>query len=69
MLRDRSPPVAGASQGFFAFHGPMPPGVRVTRTLTMPMKATLVVSACLVPMLMLAWFYWANAGSQIEFAE
>ena len=69
MSRDQSPPVAGASQGFFAFHGPMAPGVRVMRTLTMPVKATLVLSAFLVPLLMLAWFYWANAGSQIEFAE
>ncbi|MCX7230215.1 MAG: methyl-accepting chemotaxis protein [Burkholderiales bacterium] len=69
MSRDQSPPVAGASRGFFAFHGPMAPGVRVMRTLTMPVKATLVFSAFLVPLLMLAWFYWANAGSQIEFAE
>jgi len=60
---------ASASRGFFAFHGPMAPGVRIMRTLTMPVKATLVVTAFLVPLLMLAWFYWTNAGSQIEFAQ
>jgi methyl-accepting chemotaxis protein len=39
------------------------------RTLSMPVKASLVVGSFLVPLLMLAWFYWSNAGSQIEFAE
>ena len=60
---------ARPSRGFFAFHGPMAPGVRMMRTLSMPVKASLVVGSFLVPLLMLAWFYWSNAGSQIEFAE
>jgi hypothetical protein len=69
MSPDQSPSVAGASSGFVPFKGLMAPGVRVMRTLSMPVKATLVMSAFLVPLLMLAWFYWTNAGSQIEFAE
>jgi methyl-accepting chemotaxis protein len=69
MSPDQSPSVAGAPSGFGPFKGLMAPGVRVMRTLSMPVKATLVMSAFLVPLLMLAWFYWTNAGSQIEFAE
>lgn len=57
-----------SSRGFFAFHGPMAPGVRLMRTLSMSVKALLVVTAFMVPLGMLGWFYWANAGSQIEFA-
>jgi methyl-accepting chemotaxis protein len=57
------------TRGYFAFHGPMAPGVRLMRTLSMSVKALLVVTAFMVPIGMLGWFYWANAESQIEFAE
>ena len=54
--------------GFFAFHGPMAPGVRMMRSLSLPAKAALVVAAFLLPIVVLGWFYWSNAGGQIEFA-
>ena len=47
----------------------MAPGIRLMRTLSMPVKASLVATAFLIPLLMLGWFYWTNAGGQIEFAE
>jgi methyl-accepting chemotaxis protein len=57
------------SRGATPSRGPMAPGVRLMRTLALPAKALLVVTAFLVPLGMLGWFYWSNAGSQIEFAQ
>ncbi len=47
----------------------MAPGIRLMRALGLSAKALLVVTAFMVPIGMLGWFYWSNAGSQIEFAE
>jgi methyl-accepting chemotaxis protein len=69
MTPRRSSPTPSSRGGFFAHHGLMAPGVRLMRTLSMPVKASLVVTAFLIPLLMLGWFYWSNAGGQIEFAE
>jgi methyl-accepting chemotaxis protein len=69
MSRSDSTESTARRGGFFAFHGALAPGVRVMRRLSMPVKAMLVVTAFMVPLGMLGWFYWTNAGSQIEFAE
>jgi methyl-accepting chemotaxis protein len=49
--------------------GPMTPGIGLMRTLSLSAKALLVVTAFMLPLGMLGWFYWSNAGTQIEFAE
>ncbi|MFM1989136.1 MAG: hypothetical protein RJA99_2093 [Pseudomonadota bacterium] len=69
MSRSNRPASTVRRDGFFAFHGPLAPGVRMMRRLSMPVKSLLVVTAFMVPLGMLGWFYWSNAGSQIEFAE
>ena len=51
------------------FLGPMAPGVLLMRRLALPARALLLVAAFMVPLGMLGWFYWSNAGTQIEFAE
>ncbi len=47
----------------------MTPGIGLMRTLSLSAKALLVVTAFMLPLGMLGWFYWSNAGTQIEFAE
>ncbi len=48
--------------GFFAFHGPWAPGVRLFRRLGFGAKAALVSLGFLVPMSMLLWAYLASSA-------
>ena len=54
--------------GFFAFHGPWAPGVRLFRRITFRSKASLVSIGFLVPLAMLLYAYVDNVQSNIAVA-
>ena len=57
----------GRSQdGYFRFHGPWAPGVRLLRVLDFRSKAALVTTCFLLPLLLLGWAYWQSTGVLLE---
>lgn len=59
---------AAGLRGFFAFHGPWAPGVRLFRRLSFGAKAAIISASFLVPLLLLGWYYVGNINAQIGFS-
>ena len=55
--------------GFFSFHGPWAPGVRLFRRLSFAAKAALISATFLVPLLVLASSFYGNMATQIGFSS
>jgi len=53
-------------EGFFRFHGPWAPGVRLFRKLAFPAKALLVSVGFLIPLVMLLIAYLKNVQSTLD---
>jgi methyl-accepting chemotaxis protein len=54
--------------GFFSHHGAWAPGVRLFRTIGFNTKAAIIALTFLLPILVLAYSYLSNQGTQIEFS-
>jgi methyl-accepting chemotaxis protein len=59
---DEEPPQAAKNHGIWG------PGIRLMRNLRFVLKATLICSMFLLPMAWLAWSYFSNIASQVEFS-
>jgi len=57
------------SGGFFRYHGPLAPGVRLFRRINFQAKALLVSVAFLVPIALLLWAYLQNSEANVEVAR
>jgi hypothetical protein len=57
------------SGGFFSFHGPWAPGVRLFRKISFAAKAGLISATVAVPLAVLATFFYGNLATQIEFSS
>ena len=58
-----------AGAGFFTFHGPWAPGVRLFRKLSFAAKAGLISATFTVPLLVLGVFFYGNLATQIDFSS
>jgi hypothetical protein len=58
-----------ANGGFFTFHGPWAPGVRLFRKLSFAAKAGLISATFTVPLLVLGVFFYGNLATQIDFSS
>ncbi|MFO1326798.1 MAG: methyl-accepting chemotaxis protein [Rubrivivax sp.] len=57
-----------AGDGFFRHHGAWAPGVRLFRKLPFGSKAALISATFLAPLAVLAFFFYTNLASQIDFS-
>jgi methyl-accepting chemotaxis protein len=56
------------NSGFFSFHGPWAPGVRLFRKLNFAAKAGLISATFGVPLVVLASFFYSNLAGQVAFS-
>jgi methyl-accepting chemotaxis protein len=61
----RSPGIGG----FFRYHGPWAPGVRLFRKLSFPAKAAIISVAFLIPLLVLAWSFTQSHIADSDFVH
>ena len=59
----------GAASGFFTFHGPWAPGVRLFRKLSFAAKAVFISATFTVPLVVLAYFFYGNLATQMDFSS
>jgi methyl-accepting chemotaxis protein len=67
-LQSGAPPNEGRS-GFFAFHGPWAPGVRLFRNLSFRSKALVISAAFLLPILLMSAYYFSTMRALISFTQ
>jgi methyl-accepting chemotaxis protein len=64
----RQQPAHRPNAGFFQFHGPWAPGVRLFRAVGFRAKAMIISAVFLVPIAFLSWAYFGDKAAAIEFS-
>src|SRR5471030_2954258 len=67
--RPASSRASARSGGFFAFHGPWAPGVRLFRKITFRSKALLVSACFFIPLALLVTAYLRNVQDSLDVAS